>query len=313
MMAQATLPPVPFRRPEAARIVDEYIDRGERDPALIACNTAHRLLASRPCAVFPPPPTAAPPVRHAWDQILGYVDHRFRERGLSSNDPVPTRKGVCWGVISTAEGSLDLERYPWACPVVHDGGAPTPGTFWRARQMDDDASLVRGYLFAALWMAGAEGQLAFDDSKVGRRLRRECRELILAAPFNDLRVTSSSASLAGGRAPGTHGANDRGVTYVIGQSGRGLVWAPRHYDDLARLASGLPAKRGIDLVGAPVGSGRSSLFLYLPAVNLLALRGATPVVTTEGVNWEANGKNALYAPPAVDELGIDTSNVEGIR
>ncbi len=310
MSGALSLPPTAFREADVARIVKAYIASGERDPAMIASNTAHRLFASRRCAVFPPAPGAPLSVRTAWDQLVGYVDHAFREGGIAVGDVQAADNGVNWGVVSTAEGSIDLERYPWQDAVVHDSGSPTPGTFWTARPFEDDGSLVRDFVFSGLAMAGADTRLAFDDSKVGRRLRREARELILASPFNDLRVTSQAPSLAGGRAPGTRGPNDQGVTYMMGRNGRGLVWAKRHYDDLIRLANGRPAKRGIDLGGNVVGSGRSCLLLYLPALNLLALRGPMPALTTEGVAWKQNGKNAIHPPPPVDELGVDTSGVE---
>ncbi len=111
------------------------------------------------------------------------------------------------------------------------------------------------------------------------------------------------------RDPGERGANDPGVTYMLGSQGRGLVWAPSHYDDLARLAAGLPAKRGVDLRGAPLGSGGSAMVLYLPALNLVALRGAAPVVTTEGMSWSDTGKETTHPPTLVDALGVDTSGV----
>jgi len=298
------------RENDVARMVAGYLEAGERDPALIACNTAFRLLRSRRCQIFPPPPAAPAPVHAAWDRLLSHVDRAFNERGLVPGDESPARSGIEWCVISTGSGSVDLERYPWHQPCVHEKGTPTPGTFWVAKDGDSDSSLVRDYLFSALAMAGMDPSPAFDDSKLGRKLRRETRELLLAVQWNDARVTSRSATLAGGRDPGTHGPADNGVTYVLGQRGRGFVWAPRHYDDLARLSAGMPAKRGVDLDGEAIGSGRSPMVLYLPAVNLQALRQMVPVLTTEGLSWSDNGENTLRPPSAVDELGIDTSGVE---
>ena len=303
--------PSAFREPDVARVVNAQIERGERDPALIACNTADVLFRTRRCAIFPPPPEAPVATRAAWDQLVGYVDDVFRRRGIQPGDPQRPGTGVDWSLISTSPGSLDLERYPWEAGVLHDGGRPAPGTFWAAQSGDGDGALVRAYLYCALAMAGADVTLAHDDSKVGRRLRRDARETILSCDFNDQRVTSASAELAGGRDPGSRGANDQGVTYVLGSRGRGLVWAHRHYDDLSRMAAGLAAKRGVDLGGNAVGSGRSSMLLYMPAVNLIALRSAQPVFTTEGLRWPDGGSTSC-PPPAVARLGIDTSGVEGI-
>lgn len=298
-----------FSREQARQIVDEHLRRGERDPALIACNAANLLFGSRRCAVFPPPMGAPLPVRLGWDDLIAYIDERFSEGDLVPGDPQPRGPGVSWGLVSAAAGSLDLERYPWEAPVLHDGGMAVPGTCWVARRGDSDATLVREYVYCSLALAGADVGLAHDDSKVGRRLRREARDVILAASFNDQRVTSSSATLAGGRDPGQNGEGDQGIMHVLGKSGRGLVWKDRHYDDLARLARGLPAKRGVDLRGEPVGSGRCPMMLYLPAVNLAALRSQVPTMTTEGI-VRANGKSTLEAPAEVDRIGVDRSGVE---
>lgn len=298
-----------FRRADVHRVVEAQISAGERDPALVASNAADLLFRSRRCQVFPPPPGAPLSARLAWDELVGYVDAEFRRRGICVGDLCAPTEGVRWQIVSTARGSLDLERYPWETPSLHQGGEPVPSTFWRGRRGDDDATLVRGYLFWALVLAGADPALAHDDSKTGRRLRREAREVILEAPFNDARVTSTSATLAGGRDPRTNGAEDPGVVYVLGARGRGLVWQPRHYDDLGRLSAGLPAKRGVDLHGNPVGSGRSRMVLYLPAVSLPDLRGSQPTLRAEGTRW-SDGRSVLEVPPAVHRYGIDKSGVE---
>lgn len=304
-----TMAPTLSGEADVAAVVGHYIDAGERDPALIACNTAFRLFRGPRCQVFPPPAGAPVSVRAAWGRLLSYIDNAFIQRGLVPGDERTAGAGVQWSMVSTAQGSIDLERYPWHEPALHELGMATPGTFWVAKPGDHDGSLVRDYLFAALAMAGMDPSPAFDDSKLGRRLRRDARELVLSSEWNDARVTSKSAALAGGRDPGTNGPSDPGVTHVLGRHGRGLVWAPRHYDDLARLGAGLPAKRGIDLAGEPIGSGRSPMVLYLPAVNLRALRSAAPVLTTDGLLWRDNEKSTMFPPSIVDDLGIDTSGV----
>ena len=102
------VPPTVFREEDVSGVVRLYIEEGERDPALIACNTAHRLFRTRHCSVFPPAPGAPIPVRAAWDQLVGYVDHEFRSRGLTPGDVTTAAKGVRWSAISTAPGSVDL-------------------------------------------------------------------------------------------------------------------------------------------------------------------------------------------------------------
>lgn len=290
-----------------SRLVDAQLAQGVRDPALVACNVAHELVRSRSCQVFPPPPGAPLSARLCWDGIVAHVDGEFTRREIVSGD-AQAGSGCFWSLVSTAGGSTDLLRYPWDMPCMHEHGLATPGTMWVAGRSDNDATLVRDYLYCALAMAGQSTELATDDSKVGRRLRREARELILAAPFNDARVTSTSATLAGGRDPGTFGPQDAGVLHVLGTRGRGLVWANRHYDDLRRLALGVPAKRGIDLQGRVIGSGRGPMVLYLPAMNLHALRGPTPVVTCDGIAWP-DGRSTLHPPRQVDMIGVDTSGV----
>jgi hypothetical protein len=52
------------------------------------------------------------------------------------------------------------------------------------------------------------------------------------------------------------------------------------------------------------------MVLYLAAVNLQALRGSSPTLTTDGVVWSDNGMNTINPPSAVLDLGVDTSGVE---
>jgi hypothetical protein len=289
-----------------------YLDEGTTDPALVAVNTATDLFGAHPSegsVVFPPSVDSLPEVRCVFDRVLAQVDRALRSRGLDADDLPNPSPGVRWRTVSAAPGSRDLASYPWNDAVIREEGVPTPSTFVLVRPDQDPSAFFKDATASALYLAGLDAQLAYDNnSKIGKRLRREMRDLIVTAPFNDRRITSASATLAGGRNPGTNGPNDPGRTHVLGPQGRGLVWSARHYDDMARLAAGLPAKRGIDLTGAVVGSGRSEMLVYVPAVSLAALRALTPAITTEGMQWP-NGKNTIHVPPVVDRLGVDTSGV----
>jgi len=292
--------------------VASYLDGGTTDPALVAVNTATDLFGSHPSegsVIFPPSADSRPEVRCVFGRVLAQVDRALRARGQDADDLPNPSTGVRWRTISAAPGSRDLAAYPWEGAVLREEGIATPGTFVVGREGQDPSAFFKDATASALHLAGVDAQLAYDNnSKIGKRLRREMRDLIVTAPFNDQRVTSSSATLAGGRNPGTNGAKDPGKTHVLGPHGRGLVWGARHYDDMARLAAGMPAKRGVDMQGDVIGSGRSQILVYVPAVNLRALRGASPTITTDGMEW-STGKNTIYAPPPVERLGVDTSGV----
>lgn len=296
------------------RLVDEriraYLDTGTSDPALVAVNTATEFFGTYPgggSATFPPPPNARPGISCVFGRVLAQVDAALRGRGLTGHELTNPSSGVVWSMVSLVSGSPDLARYPFERPVI--GRRAIPSTFVQIEEGDDGQAFFRDATANALELAGMPVEIAYDpNSKIGKRLRREMRDVILAAPFNDLRVTSCRAGLAGGRDPGTNGADDPGLLHPLGPQGRGLVWVSCHFDDAARLAVGLPAKRGIDLDGRVIGSGRSPMLVYVPAVSLAELRGATPRITCDGMAW-SNGKSTLSCPPDVERLGIDQSGV----
>ena len=306
--------PYRFDRGQVQQEVEGHLQSGERDPSVIATNIATDLFGQHPdgfAVVFPPAPDARVEVKCVFDRILAAVDEAFERRGLEPGDVGEVGDAVVWRTVQTEPGSPDLADYPWNDAVVSASGVPAPGTFYQVVLPDSDNEVIKKGLASALAMAGLDPDLAFDpSSKVARRLRREMRELLLCSPFNDGRLTSTSATFAGGRDPGANGPQDQGVTYMMGPHGRGLVWLPRHHDDMARLALGLPAKRAISAEGRPLGSGRSQMLIWWPAINLDALRGSEPVVTTEGMFWPDSGKNTLHPPTVVDRLGVARSGVE---
>ena len=303
-----------YDKAAVANRVGVYLDQGQVDPALVAINTATDLFGIHPAdgkIVFPPSEASRPEVRCVFDRVLAQVDRALRARGLDADDlPNPT-PGVRWRTVSAAPGSADLAAYPWGGAVLREEGLPTPGTFVVADTTSDPSTFYKDATASALYLAGMDPHLAYDNnSKIGKRLRREMRDLILTAPFNDERLTSYSATLAGGRDAGTNGPSDPGLSHVMGPHGRGIVWGQVHYEDAARLAAGLPAKRGVSADGSVIGSGRSGPLVYVPAVNLSAIRGATPQITTEGMTHADTEKNTIYAPAVIDALGIDTSGAE---
>lgn len=291
--------------------IGSYLDVGERDPALIAVNTATKFFGEHPDGlkiVFPPGPDAPVEALCVFDKVVQAVDSAFRERGLDPNDEQEKTHAVVWKTVSVGPGSEDLSAYPWNDAVLEVDNYPTPGTFNLIEKGDYGAQFFKQLVAAALAMAGADTAPAFDNnSKVGKRLRKEMRDLVICA--NDAIVTSTSATMAGGRDPGTNGEDDKGVTYMLGPNDRGLVWLPRHKDNLARLAQGLPQKRNISASGQKIGSGSSHMLLWLPAINLERLRGPVPVVTTDGMTWPDSGENTINYPTPVAKLGVDTSGV----
>jgi len=294
--------------------IEDYLDVGSRDPTLIAANTATKLFADHPDGsrhTFPPAPSAPEEVFCVWNRVVAETDQAFRDRGLDPDEEEDKPQGVVWRTVNVGSGSPDLAGYPWNDAVFEEENYPTPGTFYRVEFGDYGAKLWRELVGSALAMAGVDPSPAFSDSKLGKRLRKEMRQLVLCSPFNDGRVTSTNANFAGGNDPNMSGgeANKPLINYMMGPNGRGLVWLPRHKDDAARLAQGLPAMRNVSLDGKKLGSGASQMLLWLPAVNLDKLRGTYPVVTTAGMEWPGTGKNTIHPPTPVDALGVDTNGV----
>lgn len=299
--------PYRFDAMQVREIIGEQIDKGQRDPYLAASNTAVAMFGAHPdggWVSFPPTAESRPEVKCVWERINELVDEVFTARGVEPALPADE----AWSLVDVT-GS-DLGEYPWNRAVFDVRRRPAPGTFFLTKFGDTDPTVFRDALKAALEMAGVPSAVASDpSSRVARRLRKEFRDIVLCSPFNDGRVTSESVYLAGGRAPGTKGPNDAGVTHMMGPNGRGLVWSARHHDDVARISLALQPERGIDLQGEPLGTAKSWMLLYIPAVNLAALRGETPVVTVDGMEWP-DGRSTLDAPTPVSALGLDLAGVE---
>ena len=308
---RVTCAPYDYRDELVRSKVATAIEQGLRDPSLIAVNVATELFGEHPehfVVVFPPAPWARAEVKCVFDHVLRAVDEAFVERELDPNDVVT--RPVEWKAVRGGR-SPDLRDYPWNDAVIDIDGVPTPGTFHLCSDTDTDHEVFQRLLQRALEMAGMDTAMATDPtSKVARRLRAELRAETLRSPWNDKRLTSSSATLAGGRDPKTNGAEDAGIVHVIGPYGRGLVWAARHQDDMDRLQRGLPAKRGVDLDGRKIGSGASQMLIWFPAINLERLRGSAPVATTQGMGWSDTGKNTIHPPTVIDQLGVEMSGVQ---
>jgi len=298
--------PYRFDAQQVRALIGEQISGGQRDPYVVASNTAVALFGSHPdggWVTFPPPADARDEVKCVWERINELVDEVFVARGVQ---PALLSEET-WKVVDST--GADLANYPWNEPAFDVHRRPAPGTFYLAQPGDNDTVFLRAVLAAALQMAGIPSEVAFDaSSRTARRLRKELRDVILCSAFNDGRITSTSPELAGGRSPGANGPTDTGVTNVLGPRGRGLVWAARHNDDVARIAQSLAPKRNIELDGTAIGAGRSQMLLYIPAINLAALRGETPVITVEGMGW-GDGRSTLEPPSAVAALGLDFSGV----
>lgn len=278
--------------------IDSYLNEGSRSPSLIALNTAAKFYRHWD---FPPAVNAPPFVWCVYNKIQRDVALVFAERGLVFDEdrPVP----AVWKTVSVAPGSPDLARYPWDEAVLEEHGFPTPSTFTLVNPGDTDYSYIRNLTGRILAMAGVDTAPAFDNSKLGRRLRSEVRNLLICA--NDRLYTSTSCALAGGKGPT---ADDPGTCYMMGPNKRGLVWLPWHADNLGRIGRGQKQKRNVSQSGSTLGSGSSHMLLWNPAVNLELVRGANPEITTRGVSWK-DGRNTIDYPSPVWKLGVDLSGV----
>jgi hypothetical protein len=236
--------------------------------------------------------------------------------------PPPAGEPLQW-VLRTANDP----GYPWEEPVLHLENYPTPsmwvdlnnkaGAFKPSRGFD---ALVRAALGSALAMAGNDPTIANAEGKdpradLGRRLRRQMRELIIARGYvNDLTYGQTNLNLAGGNDPSMpHGDPNKPIsaTYVLNDEGRGLNWHPRHADNLERIQNGEPLKRTTALDGSKLpspDSGSRQMIVYIPAVDLEALGPNVAVPTVKPMTW-SDGSSTLDPPPSIQALGVDMSGV----
>lgn len=225
---------------------------------------------------------------------------------------VPRRRSprtrVPWLRVDPAEPG-----YPWEAAALHPANFPTPSLFWDG---DEDTQwlenphfdeVVRAALGSALLMAGVDPGLATSRTSHSRRLRQQMRGLMITAPLNDQVYGCTNANYCGGTDPSKPGSEDRTHEdlHVMGPDGRGLNFLPRHAPNRDRIARGLSVARAINEDGESLLSnakGRRPL-LWVPAINIEALRGTRPVATVEGMKW-SDGTSTLEVPPRVRALGI---------
>ena len=297
------------------QFVEQHMRQPFRDPMIVACNAASDVcmaLFNVRVAVMPPHQDAPSFLQDLWEKTLIVTDEAFARRGRDPTLGAAARDRVLFRLVSTVPDSMDLNDYPWSEPSIDIDGVPAPSTFYKPTSRISDAELLRQCVLRALEMAGADYELGLGDNKIGKRLRREMRSLILASWWNRLRVTSRNANFAGGNDPDRTGGDPRApkADHMMDADGFGLVLAPVHKDDLTRLAHGLPASRNVDLEGNKIGAGNEFPCLWIPAIDLQRLYGPNPTVTTEGLVWREGGRNRARPPLAVDKLGIDMNGVE---
>lgn len=87
-----------------------------------------------------------------------------------------------------------------------------------------------------------------------------------------------------------------------GNSGRnlGTAWLPRNQGAITEIASGRMPKRTINLEGDKVGEGSSYGLLWIPPLDINALKNLG-VVTIGNMKWE-NGSSVLDPPPELFDL-----------
>lgn len=218
------------------------------------------------------------------------------------------RVGVPWVRVDPAEPG-----YPWEGAALHPANFPTPGLFWDG---DEDTQwlknphfdeVVRAALGSALIMAGIDPELSMLRTSQARRLRQQMRRLVITAPFNDVVYGCTNANYCGGSDPSLPGAEDRTHQdlHVLGPEGRGINWLARHVHNRERIAEGLPVARATTQDGeALLTDARGARpLLWIPAIDIDALRRARPVATVEGMRW-SDKSSTLEVPPRVRALGI---------
>ncbi len=202
------------------------------------------------------------------------------------------------------------EGYPWDIATLHPHNFPTPGMFL---DLSEDGwfkvgsgfdGLVRSTLGSALAMAGSDPDIASSRTSQGRRLRQEMRRVFFSRWHLSL-YGCSNENYCGGVHPLKPGGEGRRavVDHVMGPSGRGINWLPRHANNRELLAQGRAPRRTTDLQGEPLlGAPSFSLpLLWIPAVDLDQLATEDPCVVL--LRWQ-DGVSTSEPPKAVRRLGV---------
>lgn len=310
--------------------IHQHIDEGSTDPAFVASEVASELYGTHPDGVavtFPPGPEPLPGVECVWLRVVTLVDDIFNERNVTTGDDVID---VTDPVSFVTRRSND-PGYPWTEPTLHHANWPTPGMFldlnltpskdgtsWDPKNGFD--SMIRAALGSALVMAGNDPGLATSTGTLGKRLRREYRQLITQpGSWNDRIYGQTNANFAGGCQPGLPGFNadrcggpNNVVDYMMNDQGRGLNWLPRHANNLERMARGEPAKRTTTLDGqklSPPNRGNRQMLVWITAVDLDALSPDAEILHVSPLRWP-DGSSTVNPPPVIQALGIDMSGVQ---
>lgn len=200
--------------------------------------------------------------------------------------------------------------YPWDVPALPPNGFPTPGQFLDLEEresFDPDLgfdTLVRWTLVTALAMAQMDPAIAESRTSQGRRLRQEMRATFFSR-WNLGLYGCTNENYCGGVHPGKPGGEGRRavVDHMMGPTGKGICWLPRHALNRELLAQGRAARRTIDMRGEPLlgAPGRARPLLWIAAVDLDLL--ATGDLSVVPLRW-ADGVEATEPPEVVRSIGI---------
>lgn len=292
----------PYKYDEVAvrEAVEERLPLG--DPSLIAAEVASELFGNYPgggTVTFPPAPEDPQPAQCVWALVVDAVDVAFKKHSIEPEKST--------GVIGWKVRDKNDPGYPWLDPSLELNNVPTPGMFvdfnnteatWNPAEGYE--SLIRMALASALRMAGGDPTLAAGSSTTSKRLRREMRYLFHCSEWDDQLFGQENTDKASGPGEVTQ-------SWMLNKQGRGLDWTPSHADNLSRIAEGQAPLRQVALDGSPLSDDTFAMLLWIPAVDLDALKGAVP--TIKALKWP-DGSSTTEPPPGVQNLGVDLNGVE---
>jgi hypothetical protein len=282
--------------------IEQSIHSGMRDPSLVASEVAAELFGEHPSGsviAFPPGPDDPKEVQCVWALVVDLVDVIFKKQ-RPGGGVVPEQ--AVWEVRDRNDPG-----YPWTQPSLEIENNPTPGMFVDLNN-DDGAwspssgydSLVREVLATALIMAGKNPSLATGASSTSKRLRRELRELFHCSEWLDKLFGQTDVDKV-------YGPEEEPQDWMLNDKGRGLNWQSFHADNLQLIAQNQAPQRQTSLEGEALGPGTSAMLLWVPAIDIEALK--EPVPRIRALKW-ADGTSTTEPPPVVQQLGVDMGGIE---
>ena len=203
----------------------------------------------------------------------------------------------------TAELADDEVHRPDYPELLEEFESDTPrhGFFYRVQRGDTLTAVATEAIRDALSEAGMNPGMAAGGAPQARRLRVDMMNLIECAPWDDGILGSPKEEI---------GSVDRPGSGHYAPHGRGISFNAVHADNRGRMAKGQPPRRSV-VYGGHIGgegarhdgTGGRLPYLWIPRLDLQALRGTAAIVPQAGL-WP-NGLSGIWPPPEIVDLGAE--------